>query len=497
MRGVWVSTVSGLDFPSDRTTDSGDLKIEIKKTVKQLKEIGFNTVFLQVRPCADSFYDSDVFPWSKYLTGQNGVAPAGRFDPLEYWVDVCHDNSIKIHAWINPYRITVGGDTEYNSLSDEHPAVLHPEWIVKYTDGNYYFNPGIPDVQDLVYEGAAEILQNYDVDGLHIDDYFYPGPDFDDETTFANYNFAGFSDKADWRRNNVDELVKALHNLSRISGVEFGASPIGIWDNLKSNPLGSDTNGRSSYTEIFADSRGWVKKGYVDYIAPQIYWEFGHPYADYETVANWWVDVCKGTDVKLYIGIADYKTDGADSSSPWHGGTQVLRQMDFNSLNKDIDGEIHFRSQLIIDNQKLRYIIKDYYSDGKTVVKDTSSTGSSSSSKKDTIAVYVNGKEVDFDSPPVTIDERVLVPMRAIFESLGATVSWNQSLNCATVKKDGVVMSFTPDEYIFEMNGERFLFDVTAKVINQRIFIPLRSVSEVMGYEVVWDGNTNSVRIYD
>lgn len=499
MRGVWVSTLTGMDFPNKPTNDSGVLKAEIKQIVKKCKEVGFNTVFLQVRPCADAFYDSEVFPWSFYLTGEAGLAPTGRFDPLEYWVDICHENSIDIHAWINPYRITVNGDTEFNRLPKDHPAVLYPEYVVKYTDGNYYFNPGIPAVNDLVYEGAAEILQNYDVDGLHLDDYFYPGPEFDDELTFQEYNFGGFSNKADWRRNNVDTLVKSLHNLSRISGAEFGVSPIGIWDNLKTNPLGSNTNGRSSYTELFADSRGWVKKGYVDYIAPQIYWEFGHSLADYETVANWWVNVCKGTDVKLYIGLADYKTIDVSSESPWYAGIQILKQMDFNTLNSGIDGEIHFRSKLVFEDSFLWNTIEDYYAyyedDYIITSPEVETSVNTENTEKGDIRVFVSGREVFFDSAPIVEDDRILVPMRAIFEALGANVTWNQSTNSAVVKKDGTVIAFTPGSYIFEINSERYLFDVPAKVVNERIVIPLRAVSEVMGYYVKWNSSANCVSI--
>lgn len=503
MRGVWVSSLTGMDFPSKPTNDSGVLKSEIKQIVKECKEIGFNTIFLQVRPCADALYDSDVFPWSIYLTGEAGLAPSGRFDPLEYWVDICHENSMDIHAWINPYRITVNGDKEFNRLPQNHPAVLNPEYVVKYTDGNYYFNPGIPAVNDLVYEGAAEILQNYNVDGLHLDDYFYPGPEFDDDLTFQQYNYGGFSNKADWRRNNVDSLVKSLHNLSRISGVEFGVSPIGIWDNSKTNPLGSNTNGRSSYTELFADSRGWVKNEYVDYIAPQIYWEFGHSLADYETVAKWWIDVCKGTDVKLYIGLADYKSVGASSESSWYGGIEILKQMDFNTLNSGIDGEIHFRSNLIFENSYLRHTIENYYSDfeddytedygEESTVVQTSVV--SESIPKGDIRVFISGKEIFFESPPVTEDDRILVPMRAIFEALNATVVWNQSLNSATVKKGDNVVTFTPGSYIFMIGSERYLFDVPAKVIKERMFIPLRAVSEILGYTVKWNSSANCVSL--
>lgn len=511
MHGVWVSTVYGLDFPSTATTDSNKLKADIDAIVKNSKDTGYNTIFLQVRPSADSIYPSDIFPWSKYLTGKNGVAPSDGFDPLQYWIDACHANSLEIHAWINPYRVTKNGDEELKALASNHPAKLHPEWLVKYSDGNYYFNPGIPEVQDLVYNGAAEILQNYDVDGMHMDDYFYPGPDFNDNATYQKYNNGGFSNIADWRRNNVDKLVKELHNLSTLQSVEFGVSPSGIWDNMKDNPLGSNTNGRSSYRQLFADSRGWVKKGYVDYIAPQIYWEFGHSAADFETVAYWWAHVCDGTDVKLYIGLASYNGADAKENSVWYGGKETLKQMRFIAEDTRISGEIHFRYKLINGDKALKSSIKDYYSEASSDVfedpvikplpndseenipQDTVTPEDNFS--EDEITVYVNGKRVIFDTPPMVENERTLVPMRAVFEALGAEVKWEQNINTAIAERDGQIMKVQPGSYILRLDEERHLLDVPAKVVNNRILMPLRAISEAFGYYVGWDNNTKTVTI--
>ena len=361
LKGVWVSTVHNLDFPQKATADSAKLKSEIDKIVSDCADVGYNAIFLQVRPSADSIYPSSVFPWSRYLTGKSGQAPDGGFDPLAYWVEKCHSRSIELHAWINPYRVTVNGENEFNSLAPNHPAKMHPDWVVKHTDGNYYFNPGIPEVINLVVSGAEEILRMYKVDGIHMDDYFYPGPDFEDEETFRIYNVGQFADRASWRRDNVNQFVKKLHSTCGKYGKVFGISPSGIWDNKSSNPLGSDTRGRSSYRELFADSRTWVINGWVDYLAPQIYWEFGYSIADYEVLAKWWSNIFSGSSAKLYIGLGTYRGADAKEGSPWYGGEETKRQMDYNRQNSSIDGEIHFRYKLVNDSSVLRSIVKDAY----------------------------------------------------------------------------------------------------------------------------------------
>ncbi len=495
MRGVWVSTVYGLDFPSSATTDSRKLKTEIDTIVANCKETGYNTIFFQVRPSADSFYPSYVFPWSKYLTGQNGLAPADGFDPLAYFIEVCHENSIELHAWINPYRVTKGSDAELNSLSASHPAKLNPQWLVKYTDGNYYFNPGIPEVQDLVYGGVAEILQNYNVDGIHLDDYFYPGVDFDDAEAYQKYNNGNFSNIADWRRNNVDEMVRGLHKLAGLYGKEFGVSPSGIWDNYKDNPLGSNTNGRSSYSQLYADTRGWVKKGYVDYIAPQVYWEFGHKLADFETVTLWWADVCSDTDVKLYIGLASYNGAGAKESSVWYGGKETLKQMEFVSKDTRIDGEIHFRYKLIWEDEKIKNTIKNYYAKDEFSDNASDYIPPKQNETQDEIKVYVNGRKIEFDTLPMVENERIMVPMRAVFEALDAVVRWDGATNTAIAEKDGDIMKVQIGSYVLKLNDERHLVDTPAKILNNRTLMPLRAISEAFKYDVKWDGVTKTVSI--
>ena len=343
MRGVWVSSVYNLDYPSSPTTDPDKLKAEADEILDNCVKWGLNAVFLQVRPSGDALYKSDLFPWSKYLTGSVGTAPQDGFDPLEYWVEAAHKRGLELHAWINPYRITRGKDTEWNSLPSTHPAKMNPDWVVKYSDGNYYFNPGIPEVRDLVTRGAVEIVQNYDVDGLHMDDYFYPGTDFNDAATYQKYG-SSFSNIADFRRDSVNQLVAqldtAVHNID--PDIQFGISPSGIWANKSTDPRGSNTNGSEHYVSSYADSLYWIESGLVDYIIPQIYWEIGHKLADFATLADWWNDAVAGSDVHLYIGMGAYRC--ADNPTGVWKTTDPL----FDSLayleNKDnVGGCVFFR----------------------------------------------------------------------------------------------------------------------------------------------------------
>lgn len=343
MRGVWVSSVYNLDYPSSPTTDPDKLKAEADEILDNCVKWGLNAVFLQVRPSGDALYKSDLFPWSKYLTGSVGTAPQDGFDPLEYWVEAAHKRGLELHAWINPYRITRSKDTEWNSLPSTHPAKMNPDWVVKYSDGNYYFNPGIPEVRDLVTRGAVEIVQNYDVDGLHMDDYFYPGTDFNDAATYQKYG-SSFSNIADFRRDSVNQLIAqldtAVHNID--PDIQFGISPSGIWANKSTDPRGSNTNGSEHYVSSYADSLYWIENGLVDYIIPQIYWEIGHKLADFATLADWWNDAVAGSDVHLYIGMGAYRC--ADNPTGVWTTTNPL----FDSLayleNKDnVGGCVFFR----------------------------------------------------------------------------------------------------------------------------------------------------------
>ena len=361
-RAVWVSTVYRLDYPSKATTDPAVLKADADQILQTCADLGMTAIILQVRPSADALYPSNYYPWSADLTGRQGQAPSNGFDPLEYWVEQAHALGLELHAWINPFRVTKGGQSEYDSLTADHPAKVHPDWVVEY-DGKYYFDPGLPDVREYIIQSAEELARNYDIDGIHLDDYFYPGAGFDDGDTYAKYG-SNFSDVGDWRRDNVNQLVKALGE--RLHAIDpelsYGISPSGVWADRSSQSQGSNTTGGfESYYASYADSRKWVKEGWIDYICPQVYWYIGHSSMDYETIVKWWADTVKGTGVSLYIGMADYQAGNTDPSSPWHGVEAIRQQLALNETIPQIDGEVHFRYQFLEENTQLQALYREFY----------------------------------------------------------------------------------------------------------------------------------------
>lgn len=363
MRGVWVSSVANIDYPSQQGLSADQLKSEADTILNNIAAMGLNTVFLQVRPSADALYQSALFPWSRYVSGTAGQAPDGDFDVLAYWVEGAHSRGLQLHAWLNPYRITRDGKEELDALPETSPAKQHPEWVVEY-EGNYYFNPGLPAVQQLVVDGAAEIVRNYDVDGIHLDDYFYPGTDFNDAAAYARYG-DDFDDIGDWRRDNVNTLIASLDETVHAINPElsFGVSPAGIWDNKADNPKGSDTNGRSSYREIYCDSVEWVKRGTVDYICPQLYWSIGYEIADFEVLVDWWQDIVSTSDVALYIGIGAYRAAEAEPGDVWYGTAELERQLDMLDNSIDIQGEVFFSYASLMEAQGCSDFLTAHYAE--------------------------------------------------------------------------------------------------------------------------------------
>ena len=496
MRGVWVSSVLNLDYPSLPTTDKAELQQQADKILDEAAELGFNAVFLQVRPSADALYESDYYPWSIYLTGQQGTAPDDDFDPLAYWVEGAHKRGMELHAWINPYRITKTA-AEWDKLAEDSPAKQHPEWVVEYKN-NYYFDPALPQVRNLVVNGVVELIENYQVDGIHMDDYFYPGVDFDDAASFAKYG-DDFADIADWRRDNVNQLVKKLYQTIKkyAPEVDFGISPAGIWASQTLHPEGSATTSTySSYFSMYADSKHWVEEGWLDYIAPQIYWEAGHKTADFTALLDWWCGVVKNTDVKLYIGLADYKTlEAKASDSPWFDGQEIKRQLAACAAADEVDGAIHFRIGMIESSPALQRVIAAAYADDNTddntVV--TPNEPVSTPTVPGVVSVWVDDEQLQFDQQPFVQNGRVMLPMRTIFEELGATVDYNAGK--ITAQKADVVVRLTLGSDKMQVNDDTKQLDVPAQALNGRTLLPLRAVSEALGCKVGWDNTTKTVTI--
>lgn len=302
-RGAWVQTVGQSRYSQ---MNSAAMKHYISDMVRKFDEAGINAVIFQIRPEADAFYKSQLEPWSRFLTGAQGKAPDDpSFDPLAYIIEECHKRGMELHAWMNPYRVKTNIN---NPLSKDHLYWKYPERFVQYGT-QLFFDPGLPENRGFICEVVRDIVTRYDVDAIHMDDYFYPypiaGAAFPDDNSFQMYGATqGFSpsQRDDWRRNNVNLLIQQIK--LTIAGskpwVRFGISPFGIYRNKRSDPNGSETNGLQNYDDLYADIKLWVEKGWIDYNLPQLYWEIGHRAADYTTLLHWWNE--NNYKQHLYIG---------------------------------------------------------------------------------------------------------------------------------------------------------------------------------------------------
>ena len=303
-RGAWIQTVHQSEY-SRMSID--EMKADFIRKLNLLQKCGFNAIIFQIRPEADAWYPSELEPWSRFCTGVQGKAPEPFFDPTAFLIKECHKRNMEFHAWLNPFRASTSGNTTF---AESHVYHQHPEWFVTYNKQTL-FDPGIPACRKFICEVVKDIVQRYDIDAIHMDDYFYPYPvnglPFPDENSFQTYGIPkGYApeNKDDWRRENVNRLIQALkHTIASTKPwVRFGISPFGIYRNKKNTPdgSGSNTNGLQNYDNLYADITLWVKKKWIDYNIPQIYWEIGHPAADYITLARCWDK--HAHNVHLYIG---------------------------------------------------------------------------------------------------------------------------------------------------------------------------------------------------
>lgn len=345
MRGVWIATVLNIDYPSVSTTNDAVLQKTWVDMIDRYKTMGINALFVQIRPTADAFYPSALSPWSRYLTGQSGLAPQNDYDPLAFMVQTAHERGLEFHAWLNPYRATMDNQ-DASSFAQNHVLNAHPEWCVKYGK-KYLLNPGIPDVRNHVTDVIREIVSRYNVDGIHFDDYFYPYPEngvpFDDFNTYNQYP-NGAANLEDWRRTNVDILIaQVAQTIKSINPrVQFGISPFAVWRNQSRDPLGSATNALSCYDALYADVRKWLYENWIDYVVPQAYFNFGHARADYATVVSWWTTNCNNKPV--YIGL------GAHNVGKVWNADEMPRQIDFARQLENVEGFVFFSGKNLLAN---------------------------------------------------------------------------------------------------------------------------------------------------
>ncbi|MFD7018724.1 glycoside hydrolase family 10 protein [Streptomyces sp. NPDC059928] len=363
-RGVWLASVANRDWPSKPGLTAAAQRAGLLAHLDKAAERRLNAVLLQVRPTADALWPSPYEPWSQWLTGEQGEDPG--WDPLGTAVAEAHRRGLELHAWFNPYRIA--NHTDPTRLVASHPARVHPDWVVPY-GGSLCYNPGLPEVRRFVQDAMLDAVRRYDLDGVHWDDYFYPypvaGQSFDDDEAYARYG-SDFADRDAWRRDNIDLLV--CETAARIKAlkpqVRFGISPFGVWRNAASDERGSATSaGAQSYDDLYADTRKWVREGWLDYICPQLYWNIGLPAADYAVLVEWWDEAVRGTGVDLYIGEALYKAGDPAQPAAWQDPAELSRHLTLAQRYASVRGHCFFAAKEVTADRigAMARVVADHY----------------------------------------------------------------------------------------------------------------------------------------
>lgn len=513
MRAVWVSSIYNIDFPSVANKGNATAqKAEFSDKLDKYKAAGINTVIVQVRPKGDALYSSNLNPWSEVLTGTQGKNPG--YDPLEYMVQEVHKRGMDIHAWLNPYRITTSG-TDVAVLADGNIAKQHPDWLLEYKNA-LTLDPANEGVKQFICDTVAEIVNNYDVDGIHFDDYFYPSgyPLKDGETLDGS--------EANQRRAEVNDLIKRVHSTVKScnSSVVFGVSPMGIYkDTTTSN---YSIKGGESYYNVFADTLAWINNGWVDYIVPQVYWETTHATAAYENVVDWWNGQVKGTNVKLYIGEAIYKDAVA---------SEIGKHLSICDKYSNVKGNVYFSSTNLLVNRKgcLDTLTKIYNSSTTVTAPTTPAVidkGNSSDTKAEIdtsiktktveavsnkAKVLVDGIETEFEA--YNIEGYNFFKLRDVAYAVKETdkkfdTIWNegaQAINMVTqtpytvvggeLTSSGSTKKKTAEKSkaLLQINGTSANCDVYN--IDGYSYFRLRDVAQAINFGVSWSEEQNTIGI--
>ncbi len=347
-RGVWIATVVNIDWPKTAIDGVAKEKADYIETLEAYKKLNYNAVIVQVRSVGDAFYPSELAPWSRFLTGKEGQAPNPYYDALAWMIEEAHKRGFEFHAWLNPYRATF--DLNKNLLSPTHDLFKHPEWMIEYA-GKYYYDPALPEVQAHLTKVVKEVVDKYDIDAIHFDDYFYPytvpGKTFNDTASYKKYG-SGLS-LADWRRANVSNFVHTISTTIKASKpwVQFGISPFGVWRNKSQDPKGSETQSTSNYDDLYADPVLWMDQKWIDYIMPQLYWSMNNPRASYSKLVKWWSENTND-NTALYIGHASYKIRG-DADKSWNYVNEIPTQINYARSFKKVGGSAYFSSKWFMD----------------------------------------------------------------------------------------------------------------------------------------------------
>ena len=378
-RGAWIATVANIDWPKQQTIGNTlEEQFDMIAILDSLESLSVNAIIFQVRPAADALYESELEPISSWLTGKqgswNGQEP---WDPLDFVVTEAHARGMEVHVWLNPYRVNLSGQSTAH-LAPNHIMHRHPEWFWHYGQ-QWYFEPGLDETREWICDVVTDIVSRYEVDAVHMDDYFYPYPiantSLPDQACFLAHP-RGCTNIKDWRRNNVNLAIEQISRTIREckSDVKFGISPFGVWRNYDPNrkptpdmPQGSHTQALTNYDQLYADILLWIRKGWIDYVVPQLYWEIGNKRADYKELAQWWAEAVETANLQfnatvedpdlmheceLYIGMAPYRLGGEKENSAWRTGNEIGRQMRLNRTIEGIHGECFYSTCPLLKNPR-------------------------------------------------------------------------------------------------------------------------------------------------
>lgn len=351
MRGVWIASVVNLDFPSRKDLSAEEQQAEFVQLLDRHQAAGINAVFVQVRPSGDALYPSFGVPFSEWLTGEQGSLPRPYYDPLQFMIQEAHRRGIEFHAWFNPFRAVFNNRTK---LSPTHIFHRQPAWFVRY-GAQRMFDPGIPEARNYVIRSILEVVMQYDIDGVHLDDYFYPYPQhsagaFPDDSTYLLYRREAKQTRANWRRSNTDQFVRQLATgIKKLKPwVKIGVSPFGVWRNQSDDPNGSPTRaGITTYDVLYADVRKWLQKGWLDYVVPQLYFSVGHTLAPYEKLLAWWGENSFGKHV--YTGQSVFKIQNSGDSA-WNAPSEMPEHIRRSRQAENVQGDVFFHSRILDEN---------------------------------------------------------------------------------------------------------------------------------------------------
>ena len=352
-RAVWVSNVLNIDMPV--LDNENTYRKKVMEIFDTCEAYNLNALIFQVRPANDAFYISDLNPVSRYLMGEEGKKPP--FDVMAWIIEEAHKRDIEFHAWCNPYRLSankVDSIEDYLATCDGlNVAKRHPEYIIKDNYGKLMLNPALSEVKNFIIKSMKEIVSCYDVDGIHFDDYFYPYGGMP-ENAPGEEGFDEENQQAvdDFRRKNVNDIIKGVNDgIKEVRpSVRFGISPFGIWKNKQDGVYGSNTapSCSESYHSLYADSVRWVKENWIDYVVPQIYWNFAHSIAPFADVCDFWVGVCQDEPVDLYIGHGAYRL----GEKGFKDKNEIVNQIKYANQYPEVKGNVFFTYHTFVDDEK-------------------------------------------------------------------------------------------------------------------------------------------------